>query len=100
MPINIALSGKETASDEEAAALLFGLAQPQAATVEGSQLGDAFATLSRAFEYYAVAGNVALAVAAAEFPIVSPSYLVTGVSELRLTAKTWAISIGKRWARM
>ncbi len=66
---DIALSGTETASDEEAASLLFGLARTQSATGAGHQLEEAFTTLSRAFEYYAEAGNADLAVAAAEYPI-------------------------------
>ncbi|MFB3119127.1 MAG: response regulator transcription factor, partial [Stenotrophomonas maltophilia] len=47
-----------------------------------------FAALSRAFEYFAEAGNVAQAVAAAEFPIVSPSYRIPGVTELIARALT------------
>ena len=85
---DINLSGTEAASDEEAAALLFGLARAQSATVEGHQLGEAFATLSRAFEYYAETGNVALAVAAAVFPIANSSYLIPGVVELVARAIT------------
>ena len=85
---DIAMCGTEAATDEEAAALLFGLARAQSATVEGNQLGEAFATLSRAFEYHADAGNVALAVAAAEFPIASPTYLVPGVAQLMARALT------------
>ena len=84
----INLSGTEPASDEEAATLLFGLARAQSATFEGHQLGEVFTTLSRAFEYYAEAGNVALAVAAAEFPISSPGYRISGVAELMARALT------------
>jgi len=82
----ITLSGTEVASDEQAAALLFGLARAQAATVEGHQVGEAFATLSRAFEYYVEAGNIAQAVAVAEFPIAPPQYLIPGVAELMARA--------------
>ena len=78
----ITLSETETATDEEAAALLFGLARAQSATVERHQLGEAFAALSRAFEYYAEAGNVAQMVAAAEFPIGTPSSQIPGVAQL------------------
>jgi predicted ATPase len=49
----IALSGTETAPDEEAAALLFGLARAQSATVVGYRLVEAFAILCRSFDYYA-----------------------------------------------
>ena len=79
---NVSLSGTQTASDEEAAALLFGLARAQAATFERQQLGEAFGTLRRAFEYYFDAGNVALAVAAAEYPIGAPGFQIPGVAEL------------------
>ena len=88
----ITLSGPEAASqaapDEEAAALLFGLARAQSATFAGHQLGEAFTTLSRAFEYYAEAGNVALAIAAAEFPIVPPFSQIPGVAQLIARALT------------
>jgi predicted ATPase len=83
---NIALSGTEAASGEEAAALLFGLARAQTATFERHQLGEAFGNLRRAFEYYAEAGNVALAVAAAEFPIGAPGFLIPGVEQLMARA--------------
>ncbi len=79
---NISLSGTEAASDEEAASLLFGLARAKSATVERYQLEDAFANLSRAFEYYAHAGRVAQAVAVAEFPITTSGTRIPGVAEL------------------
>ena len=84
----ITLSGTEAAPDEEAAALLFGLARAQSGTFEVHQLGEAFATLSRAFEYYAEAGNVALAVAAAEFPIAATSNRIPGIAQLMARALT------------
>ena len=79
---DIALSGTERASDQEAADMLFGLARAQTATVAGHQLVEVFLTLNRAFEYYSEVGNVPLAVAAAEFPINSPAYRIPGVAEL------------------
>ena len=85
---DIPLSGTETASDDEAAALLFGLARAQSSTLEGHRLGEAFNNLSRSFEYYAEAGNVALAVAAAEFPIAPLRNLITGAPELMARALT------------
>ncbi|MCI0786968.1 MAG: AAA family ATPase, partial [Chloroflexi bacterium] len=84
---DITQSGTEVASDEEAAALLFGLARAQSATFEGRQLGEAFATLSRAFEYYVEAGNVALVVAAAEFPFAPPILQIPGVGVAQLIAR-------------
>ncbi|MEE8159830.1 MAG: hypothetical protein V3T78_10785, partial [Dehalococcoidia bacterium] len=85
---DITLSGTEAASDEESAALLFGLARAQSATFERHQLGKVFTTLNRAFEYYAEAGNVAQAVAAAEFPIATPSFRFPGIVELLARALT------------
>jgi len=66
---DISLAGTEAASDEEAADLLFGLGRAQAATQERYQAGEAVASLRRAFEYFAQAGNVSLAVAVAEYPL-------------------------------
>ena len=88
----LTLSGTEAASqaapDEEAAALLFGRARAQSATFEVHQLGEAFANLSRAFEYYAEAGNIAQAVAAAEFPIAPAAARIPGVAQLMARALT------------
>ena len=83
---DIDLSGPEPANDEEAAALLFGLARAKSATGVGHQLFEAFSALSRAFEYYAGAGSVAQAVAAAEFPIAPPPYRISGVAQLMARA--------------
>jgi len=77
---DIGLSGTEAAPDEEAADLLFGLAQAQSATV--GYIREAFATLSRAFDYYAEAGNIVQAVAAAEFPIAPPLNPMPGLAQL------------------
>jgi predicted ATPase len=85
---DIALSGTDAACDEEAADLLFGLARARSNTVSGQQLVEAFAILSRAFDYYAEAGNVAQAVAAALFPIVTPSYRIPGITGLLARALT------------
>ncbi|PKB71278.1 MAG: hypothetical protein BZY87_06135 [SAR202 cluster bacterium Io17-Chloro-G6] len=82
----ISLSGTEAAPDEEAAALLFGLARARSGTVERHQLEEAFATLTRAFEYYVETGNIARAVAAAEFPLVSPHARIPGVPQLMARA--------------
>ena len=82
----ISLSGKEMASDEEAAALLFGLARAKSATTSQYQVLEAFANLSREFEYYADVGNVTRAVELAEFPIAVPSYLIPGNTELMVRA--------------
>ncbi len=84
----ITLSGMEAATDEEAADLLFGLARAQSATVVGDQLREAFATLSRAFEYYVETGNVAQSVAAAAFPIDTPTGRIQGGGQLIARALT------------
>ena len=81
-------SGKAAAPDKEAADLLFGLARAQSAVVEGHQLVDALSNLSRAFDYYAEAGDIAQAVAAAEFPIAVTTYLIPGLSQLLARALT------------
>jgi len=83
---DIDLSGPEPANDEEAAALLFGLARAKSATGVGHQLSEAFSALSRAFEYYTGAGSVTQAVAAAEFPIAPPPYRISGVAQLMARA--------------
>ena len=87
---DITWSGTEPAGDGEAADLLFGLKQAQSATVESRQLGEgeAFAALSRAFDYYAEAGNVAQAVAAAEFQIGVPTSRFPGSDQLIARALT------------
>ena len=85
---DIALPGTETAPDEEAAALLFGLARAQSAILERRRLGEAFAILSRAFEFYFETRNVALAVSAAEFPIAAPGNRIPGVAKLIARALT------------
>lgn len=72
----IDLIGTEPATDEETASMLFGLAKARASSRQvnliASALG-AFSPLSRAFEFYAEAGNVAQAVATAEFPLAPPT---------------------------
>ena len=85
---SIALSGTETASDAEGAALLFGLARAQNATAERHQLSDVVVILSRAFEYYAEAANVSQAVAVAAFPITGVAWLIPGRYELIARALT------------
>ncbi len=84
----IPLSGKDPAPDEEAAYLLFGLARAWSATAEHYQLWDVFDALSPAFEFYAGAGNVDLAVAAAEFHIAAPTFPIPGNAALVARALT------------
>jgi tetratricopeptide (TPR) repeat protein len=55
--------------DAESATLLFGLGRAQAATLERYRMQEVVATLNRALDYYAGAGNVEQAVAIAEYPI-------------------------------
>ena len=88
----VALTGTEPAGDAEAAELLFGLGRAQSATVENYQLVEAFAALSRAFEYYAGAGNVAQAVAAAEFQIGTPTGRIPGGGQLIARALTLVLA--------
>ena len=55
--------------DADAAALLFGLARAQAATLRRHNLDVAFASLSRAFDFYAETDEVTQAITVAEFPM-------------------------------
>ena len=82
---DITLSGTEAASDEEAAALLFGMGRTLA-TFERRL--EAFATLRCAFDYYAEAGNIAKVVSVAEFPISLPADRIPGVAQLIARALT------------
>ena len=93
---DITLFGTEAASDEEAAGLLFGLARVRSATGVGHQLVEALAILNRAFEYYAEAGNIALAVAAAEFPIAPSGVVIPGSLNLWLALLVWSRPIPTR----
>ena len=68
--------------DAEAAEALFGLGRAQVATVETYRLSEAVATLSRAFDYYAEAGDVARAVSVAEHPLPAAAGLITGAGTL------------------
>ena len=64
-----ALNAKEgQPTDDETAALLFGLGRAQLATLERYQVGEAVASLTRAFEHFAQA-DISLAVAVAEYPV-------------------------------
>ena len=63
------IEGVTPAADADAASLLFGLGRAQAATLSRQELDVAVATLSRAFEFYAEANDVAQAVKVAAYPI-------------------------------
>jgi DNA-binding CsgD family transcriptional regulator/RecA/RadA recombinase len=65
----VPLAGTEPAKDAETAALLFGLGRARAGTADRQWLQDAVDTISRAFTYYEAAGDVAQAVAVAEYPL-------------------------------
>ena len=64
----VPLEGTEPAKDAEAAALLFGLGRAQAAT-PGRRRFETVATMRRAFDYYAEAGDVDQAVEVVEDPL-------------------------------
>ena len=76
------MSGTKAASDDEAAALLFGLSQAQVATLERHQRHEALGSLSRAFDYYAEAGDVSRAVAVAETPMFVMVGEATGMTQI------------------
>ena len=63
------VEGAMPVADAEAAALLFGLGRAQAATLGRQKLDAAFATLSRAFDFYAETNDAAHAVGVAGYPI-------------------------------
>ena len=65
----VPITGDEPAVDAEIAALLFGLARTQVATLQMHQLQEAVTSLNRAFDYYVDAGDVNSAVAVAEYPL-------------------------------
>ncbi len=66
------LAAKEgQAVDADKAALLFGLARAQTATLERYRLHEAVNTVRPAFEYYVAAGDVPAALAIAEYPFFS-----------------------------
>ena len=74
-------SSDEPASDAEAATLLFGLGRAQSATLERRQRPEAIATMLRAFDYYAEAGDVDLAVAVAGDPLLSEGVEGSGATQ-------------------
>jgi ATP/maltotriose-dependent transcriptional regulator MalT len=78
---------KDTAAarDADEAALLFGMGRAQSAILREDQLLETFAIMKRAFGYYAEAGNIAMAVAIAEFPI-NPTGRFPGNAELMVRA--------------
>ena len=56
-------------TDEETAGLLFGLARVQAATLDRHRFQEAIDTLNQAFDSYSELGDVARAVAVAEYAL-------------------------------
>ena len=65
----VPLTGAEPASNTETAALLVGLGRAQAAALPTYRTEEAVETLGRAFEYYAMSGDIDRAVAIAEMPL-------------------------------
>ena len=77
-----AAAGKEgLPMDSETASILFGLGRSQLATLGQSQVVEAMGNLEKAFEFYAITGDVERAAAVAEHP--TPTFGVhrTGVGE-------------------
>jgi len=68
--------------DSEMASILFGLGRSQAAALPRYQIGEAVASLNRAFDYYAEAGDVPRAVAVAEYPLPTFAGQRIGVAEV------------------
>ncbi len=76
----VSFSGTEPAGDGEEAALLFGLGRARAGSADRQRLQEAVDAMSRAFDYYEAAGDVAQAVAIAEYPLPTPPVGRTGVA--------------------
>ena len=68
--------------DAETAALLFGLARAQAATLEKYRSSEVVFNLSRAFDYYADSGDMDHAMAASQFNIYGSVGVRTGIPQL------------------
>jgi DNA-binding SARP family transcriptional activator len=84
----ITAKGEQT-MDDESAALFFGLGRAQAATLPPHQLRPAIASVRRAFEHYAEAGDVGRAVAVATYPLpLSLRFGYTDAAELIARALT------------
>ncbi len=78
-----ALDAKESqALDAEMASILFGLGRSQATALPRYEIDQAVASLNRAFDYYAEAGDVPGAVAVAEYPLPTFAGQRIGVAEL------------------
>ena len=83
----IPLSGTEPATDEEIAALLFGLGRSRLATLapggQNRELAQkAISNLTLAFDYYATAGDVARAVAIAVYPVSLLGLIMNNMGQL------------------
>jgi len=78
----VPLGSQDPAKDTEAAALLFGLARAQINMVESLGMLQAADSLSRAFNYYADAGDGERAVEVAEYPYASSYGESLGVTKL------------------
>jgi len=72
----------EPARDAETAGLLAGLGRAQAATLERNKMGEAVATLSAAFDYYAQIQDIDRVVAIAEQPFYPAAGLRIGQADL------------------
>ena len=83
------LAGKEGhPMDAESAALFFGLGRAQLCMLQSYEIQDAMDGLRRAFEYYAANGDIADAVAVAEYQFASSAGQRTGLAELISRALT------------
>jgi DNA-binding CsgD family transcriptional regulator/DNA polymerase III delta prime subunit len=67
-----------TQTDQEEAAILFGLGRAQVATAQRHEMQSAVETLTRAFDYYEKIGDVDTALSVAEYPVMA----ITGITGL------------------
>jgi tetratricopeptide (TPR) repeat protein len=84
----VRLQGIDPAKDAETAALLFGLARAQLATLERHEMREAIPSLRRAFDHYIQAGDIAQAIAVVEYPAPSQSELFFELAQLLSRALT------------
>jgi predicted ATPase len=85
----IRLQGIEPAEDAETAALLFGLARAQLATLERHEMREAMPSLRRAFDHYIQAGDIAQAIAVVEYP--APSQAEVHIELAQLLSRALAL---------
>jgi len=99
---DLGIEGPGPLSDTESAALLFGVGRALAGASGRQNLAEAFASLNRAFDYYAGTGDDANAVKVAEYPMMVPQghgFAVGLVARALKLAPTDSPEAGRLFAR-